>query len=248
MAYLYRLLSIGTALTLAGLTVPAQAVVVVEAQQYSPPEIFGGYTIGGTNRAGTVGRFRVRTSDGREFFSYCIDAVTPFYTFSPYAFGSIGDVVADPIKQNQLAALLINANPLVDAAGSMGEQSAIAAAVGLAIWEILYESGSNSYDISAGNFSVFGDFAALVTRSNGYLLNVTSGTWTGSESRLRTLISEKGADGEFLSQNQVFLSAVPEPETWAAMLLGFGIVGAAMRRRRREANVRVRHANIGHAA
>lgn len=232
-------LAIATGLSLAW-TNPAQAVVVVEAQQFSPPEVFGGYTIGGTDRTGTVGRFRVRTSDGREFFTYCIDAVTPFFTFSPYAFGSIGDGVSDPTKQNQIAALLINANPLVDAAGSMGEQSAIAAAIGLAIWEILYEGGSDSYDIATGNFSVFGDFAALVAQSNAYLLNVTSGTWTGSASRLGTLISDKGADGQFLSQNQVFLSAVPEPATWAMMMLGFGAVGAAMRRRRRAVRINVR--------
>jgi len=28
-----------------------------------------------------------------------------------------------------------------------------------------------------------------------------------------------------------FLAAVPEPATWALMILGFGMVGAALRRR-----------------
>lgn len=36
----------------------------------------------------------------------------------------------------------------------------------------------------------------------------------------------------FLRQSE-FLSAVPEPATWAVMIVGFGLVGVAMRRRRR---------------
>jgi hypothetical protein len=31
------------------------------------------------------------------------------------------------------------------------------------------------------------------------------------------------------------MSAVPEPATWAAMLLGFGAIGAGLRRSRRHA-------------
>ena len=34
-------------------------------------------------------------------------------------------------------------------------------------------------------------------------------------------------------------AAVPEPATWALMLLGFGFVGGAMRSRRKNTNVRV---------
>lgn len=34
-------------------------------------------------------------------------------------------------------------------------------------------------------------------------------------------------------------AAVPEPATWALMLLGFGLIGGAMRSRRKDANVRV---------
>ena len=40
------------------------------------------------------------------------------------------------------------------------------------------------------------------------------------------------ADGAFLALDTDLLGAVPEPATWAIFLLGFGVTGVAMRRRR----------------
>jgi hypothetical protein len=44
-------------------------------------------------------------------------------------------------------------------------------------------------------------------------------------------------EGVFL--DAVSVAAVPEPATWALMLLGFGGIGLAMRRRRRPALAQV---------
>ena len=40
----------------------------------------------------------------------------------------------------------------------------------------------------------------------------------------------QGPNGLRITASDAIASAVPEPETWAMMLLGFGVVGAAMRR------------------
>ena len=48
--------------------------------------------------------------------------------------------------------------------------------------------------------------------------------------------------GPLLDNVRLDVSAVPEPATWAMMLLGLGFVGGAMRSRRRKQNVAVRYA------
>jgi PEP-CTERM motif len=90
--------------------------------------------------------------------------------------------------------------------------------------------------VLTGNFNVYGDFVPLAGRANSYLALATSGAWSGDVARVRTLIDPTGA-----SQNQVYLTAatlggVPEPTTWAMLIVGFGIIGAAMRRRGRRAS------------
>jgi hypothetical protein len=61
-------------------------------------------------------------------------------------------------------------------------------------------------------------------------LNLGTGTYT------LTIIGNRGTTGSF-GGNVSFdaASAVPEPATWGMMLLGFGAVGFAMRRRQRPA-------------
>jgi len=87
------------------------------------------------------------------------------------------------------------------------------------------------YDVMAGNFSVYGDFDPLASRANGYLDNISSGSWTGDASRLRGFQAVVAGS----TQDQIYLAAgVPEPETWAMLILGFLTIGAALRRRSRQ--------------
>jgi hypothetical protein len=76
-----------------------------------------------------------------------------------------------------------------------------------------------------GNFFIYGDFVPYQTTANQYLAQVESGVWTGDTARIRTLVSVTGN-----AQNQVFIAAIPEPASWAMMVLGFGLIGSFMRR------------------
>ncbi|MFA5989549.1 MAG: PEPxxWA-CTERM sorting domain-containing protein [Sphingomonas sp.] len=49
------------------------------------------------------------------------------------------------------------------------------------------------------------------------------------------LVQQSTATGGYFVANTFSLSAVPEPATWAMMIGGFGLVGGAMRNRRRAA-------------
>ncbi|SNS79267.1 choice-of-anchor C domain-containing protein [Sphingomonas laterariae] len=63
-----------------------------------------------------------------------------------------------------------------------------------------------------------------------YLKNTFQFTATGSSTTLQFSSNPtEGAYGAVL--DMVTVNAVPEPTTWAMMLVGFGVVGASMRRR-----------------
>jgi PEP-CTERM motif len=59
--------------------------------------------------------------------------------------------------------------------------------------------------------------------------NVESGLWTGDASTLRALVAQNGNTQNLVYQ--VANNAVPEPTSWALMILGFGLVGSVLRRR-----------------
>jgi hypothetical protein len=65
-------------------------------------------------------------------------------------------------------------------------------------------------------------------------LTFTSGTLAAGQTYRFRYTVNLGSPGN-ISGNAAFYAAVPEPATWALMLLGFGGIGMAMRRRRRPA-------------
>lgn len=238
------LLSIAGVAALAA-AAPASANVEVINYQYAPQSIYGGISVAslGFMEGGPTGRFSVDARDTvsgalSSFQTFCIDVTKGFFTYREYAVTGAAAAVPDATKRSQLAALLINGNPLIDSAGTVAESEEIAAAIGLAVWEIVYETGVTGYDVTTNNFSVYGDFLQSVSgrnvdgRANGYLANVLNGVWEGNPARLGALVAVNGD-----TQNQIFLTGagVPEPSTWLQMLAGFAFIGSALRRRKRKA-------------
>lgn len=93
--------------------------------------------------------------------------------------------------------------------------------------------GYNDIDFLVGN--------AVVGTFNGGLLAPANGAQTDPETnRYVTLRSSiafdsvkfRSTENAFELDNVKFSNAVPEPATWGMMLVGFGAVGSAMRRRR----------------
>jgi len=156
-----------------------------------------------------------------EFLTFCVDIFHPLQT-GPFAVAPIGTLVSNATKQNQLLALMGRANALIAGAS---DKSLAAAAMQLAVWEVVNEEAA-TYDFGAGSFRAYGwntDGARTVAET--WLGKVTSGTWAPPVNGRLTLLYSAN------SQSQL-VSAVPEPATWAALISGFALAGAAARRRR----------------
>lgn len=161
------------------------------------------------------------------FDSYCIDIFNYIHsgTFDIQAFA-----LSDSTKEDQIKRLLSGTAGYIDAASGSAAKKNVSAAIQMAVWEIVNESGTGAYSLSTGLFQM-GTTGSVNpsarTLAQGYLDNLSSFSATGSHGyRMLTAISPTN------NQRQVFLVAVPEPSTWALLIAGFGVVGGAMRRRR----------------
>lgn len=98
-------------------------------------------------------------------------------------------------------------------------------------------NGNQSYNVLL-NSNLLGTFSTVNGQAFGLntinLNTLAAGTYTLTFAGLATT-----DDTAFI--DKVSLSAVPEPATWAMMLLGFGLVGAGLRSRRKQ-SVRVTYA------
>jgi hypothetical protein len=235
-------LASAAAVTLAWAAPSMATTITITSAPYSPNSIFGGIKLVGPpsyNDGGEAGRFAITgtvVGSGASFnaFTYCVDIFKPVFTSQNYdisALSAIGGVGASASRQSLLAGLLVNSASLFSAATTDTERRLIAAATQVSVWELVYETAGAPLTVSSGNFSVFGDFTpAVATRANTYLSN----NWTASAALVSSLISVTGQ-----AQNQIYLNApIPEPATWLSMVVGFAIVGGAVRR------AKFRHAAI----
>lgn len=163
------------------------------------------------------------TLDGQavQLFAYCVDILN-------YSGPGTFDVVSlldylggNTTKYNQLAALIAaNGGP----AGTTADATTQAA-----VWEAIYDNAP--YNAGSGNFSlsdVHND-PTLIADANTLLAQAVSNSGT-TGSNLNLFVARNSEKQDMLFWTT---SAVPEPSTWAMMLLGFGAIGISVRRSRK---------------
>lgn len=238
------ILALGAA-ALAAIATPANATVIqanVNDINYESGNYYGGigFNDGVTNFAeiGPAGRFSfngtvVGSGDPFTALTFCIDIFTAVGS-DLYVISSLSTLFSNATKQSQFAALLANVDDVLAAAPDSDARNAAAASLQLALWEIIYEPGTSAYTIAAGTFYTYGDpatndyFVPLWSTADGYLANIENGIWTGDVSRVNLLVAE-------VAQSQAYYgpAGIPEPAAWLSMILGFGLAGAALRRKPR---------------
>ena len=169
------------------------------------------------------------TLDGNvvNLFAYCVDILN-YSGPGTFEVVSLLDYLGgNTAKYNQLAALIA-------AHGGPAGKSADATTQA-AVWEAIYDNAA--YDAASGNFwmnNVHND-PSLIGDSNTALAQaVSSAGTTGSNLHLFVAKNAERQDMLFWTT-----SAVPEPATWATMLLGFGFVGGTLRMSKRKRDVKV---------
>ncbi len=172
---------------------------------------FGQFKLDGTNAS--AGNVAVT------FYTYCVDLNQALLIPGTFTIQPLSTLFSAATSLN-MTKLLANVTP------TNADQSA---AMQLAMWELAFDANAIK-DVQGGAnqgqfWATAGSSATARTLANGYLANL--GAWTvpvGGQAQL--LYNAQ-------NQSQIFyaVAAVPESATWGMMIIGFGIVGASMRRR-----------------
>jgi hypothetical protein len=158
------------------------------------------------------------------YLSYCADLFRAYVPGTFQEMSPLSSIASNATKQAQLAALVSNFDPMINGTTPMDQNRATA--LQLAIWEVLGETSTSGYTVNSGVFSVTSPSAGALTLANNWLGQLNAGTLQAVAGRdVRVLFSDN-------NQSQIYLVPVPEPTTWALMIVGFGLIGSTIRRRR----------------
>ncbi|MFD1610559.1 PEPxxWA-CTERM sorting domain-containing protein [Sphingomonas tabacisoli] len=208
----------------------AQAAYQIDHYAFAPGALVGTvqYTPTGLNVNAGIGRLNLTGTEtpggaAASFLTYCVDIFHDLTIPATFDFAPVSTLIPDATKQSQLLTLMTQSDALL---ANASDKTTVSAAIQLATWEIVNET-SGSYGFATGTFrSTGGNSDAARSLAQTYLNQITTGAWQPSPTgTLRLLYSAT-------SQSQI-IAGVPEPATWAMMIGGFGLVGAAARRRAR---------------
>ena len=187
----------------------------VSATIYNTPS-----PVGGNPTTVSAGGFSMtNTTAGGTFQAWCVDIFSWLRTSStPYTL-TAGSTFFDSTKATALERLA--SNNLASVTGNASNSAAFQ----LAVWEIVNETTS-SYNISSGTFYATSS-AATVTVANTMLSGLGTATPTMTLSVWKEVPN-------YTTQDLAVFAPVPEPETYAMMLSGLGLMGFVARRRKQE--------------
>ena len=158
---------------------------------------------------------------GTSFMAWCIDTrdnmQSSNYTLTTdSAYAPSSHVPLTPARIEALERLASNDLALVT-------NAATSSAFQLAAWEIMSEN-SSTYDLSAGNFTAAGSALSAIGTAQGWLSNLGTAAPT-----LELSVWRANVQGS--TQDLAVFAPVPEPETYAMLLAGLGLMGFVAKRR-----------------
>jgi hypothetical protein len=175
------------------------------------------------------------TSTGDSFLAYCIEPRQNF------ALSVKSDGVTPNFKTYTVGAFTSTQSSLLQALYSSSFSSSLSgteqAGFQLAVWEIMRETSSSTLSVSQDSGSFFLRTAGLAgaaltdaTNAQNYATNYLAAAQSYTGASLYTLMKLENAVYQDLVVATA-VNAVPEPETYAMLLAGLGIVGLVARRR-----------------
>ena len=180
----------------------------------------------------------------RSFAAYCVDirdwlqtthlyneqTGTAFYIAHPYMATDLGRL-ASYVYDNSTTALT---------KASWGAANVQSAAFQIAVWEIVNDANpgllnghGTAYNVTSGDFYVTSSYSAATNLANTWLGIVNTGTYTID--RVPYVWDNACVDGAAGCTQSLVAFAVPEPETYAMLIAGLGLMGLIARRKRGKA-------------
>jgi len=172
--------------------------------------------VGGNPTSVAAGGFSMTNATaGGTFQAWCVDIFSWMVSSTNYTF-TTGAALSTLYTSTQITALeRLASNNLA----SVTSNPTNSAAFQLAAWEIVNER-SGTYNVSNGNF--YANSAAAAT-ANSMLSNLGSAT--------PTMTLSVWKESTYPTQDLAVFAPVPEPQTYAMMLAGLGLMGFVARRR-----------------
>lgn len=133
-------------------------------------------------------------------------------------FDSNGHLVVDPVNFNHSV--------------STGQDFIFKAINGVTLAPGSYQLAAWGYGNGEGNYNAYGPTGSAITFNSLFGSLAATGTHYGDAGSHDTVATNVD-DGLTRYGAASFIASVPEPATWAMMLVGFGMIGGAARSRRK---------------
>lgn len=153
--------------------------------------------------------------------TFCVDVMTALTVPTTFQIVPLSKLFTGTTATN-LSKLITNVVPT---------NTTQSAALQLAIWDVAFDKGPSYSSTSGSFFTTGGNSDAARTLANTYLGQLS--TWSVVQGQTVQLLYNGTSQTQMFATSALSpLSATPEPAEWALLLVGFGAVGAAIRRHR----------------